>query len=129
MTPELKWLALTATLTALMWVPYVLNLISVRGLMDAMGYPENPKPMAAWATRLKCAHYNSIENLVVFGLLVVIAHLASIHTDWTVLACAAYFWARLAYAVIYAAGIPMVRTLVFAVSWVCILTVAGEVLL
>lgn len=129
MTPELKWLALTCVLTALMWAPYILNLISARGLIGAMGYPDNPQPMSDWADRLKKAHYNSVENLVVFGLLVVIAHLADIHTSWTVTACIVYFWSRLAYAFIYAAGIPVARTLVFAVSWVCILVFAGSILL
>ncbi|MEM7194284.1 MAG: MAPEG family protein [Pseudomonadota bacterium] len=129
MTPELKWLALTCVLTTLMWVPYILNLTAVRGLMGAMGYPDDPKPMAGWADRLKKAHYNSVENLVVFGLLVVIAHLADIHTSWTVTACILYFWSRLAYAIIYAARIPVARTLAFAVSWLCILILAGAILL
>lgn len=129
MTVELKWLTLTCLLTALMWIPYILNLISVRGLIDAMGYPDDPKPMADWADRLKKAHYNSIENLVVFGLLVVIAHLANIHSYWTITACVVYFWARLVYAFIYSIGIPVARTLVFAISWLCILIIAGSVLL
>lgn len=91
MTPELKWLAATCALTTLMWLPYILNLISVRGLSDAMGYPKDPAPMAAWAERLKMAHYNAIENLVVFGLLVVVAHLANVHSSTTVIACVTYF--------------------------------------
>lgn len=128
MTPELKWLAASCALTALMWLPYILNLIWVRGLADAMGYPKNPKPMAAWAERLKKAHYNAVENLVVFGLLVIIAHLAKIHSSVTVTTCATYFWARLTYTVIYTAGIPVARTLVFAVSWLCILVLAASVL-
>jgi len=128
MTPELKWLALTAVLTALMWIPYILNLISVRGMMGAMGYPQDPEPMAEWASRLKQAHYNSVENLVVFGILVIVAHLADIHTSWTVTACIVYFWARLVYAFIYAMGIAVARTLVFAVSWLCILVLAVTVL-
>ncbi|MBX2870128.1 MAG: MAPEG family protein [Acidiferrobacterales bacterium] len=129
MTPELKWLALTAVMTTVMWIPYILNQISVRGLMAALGYQDDPKPLDAWAIRLKKAHYNSIENLVVFGVLVLIAHLAEIHTSWTVLACVVYFWARLFHAIVYAAGIPVVRTLTFAVSWLCIIVLAGSVLI
>ena len=128
MTPELKWLALTCLVTTLMWFPYILNLISIRGLMDAMGYPDNPKPMSAWAERLKRAHYNAVENLIVFGLLVVIAHVANIHSSLTLLACTVYFWSRLIYAIIYAVGIPVIRTLVFATSWLCILAMAYAVL-
>lgn len=129
MTPELKWLALTSLLTSLLWIPYVLNLIMVRGLLGATGYPENPKPLAGWAARLKNAHYNAIENLVVFGLLVVVAHLAGIHTNSTAAACMVYFWARLTHAIVYAAGIPVVRTLAFAVSWACNLVFASALLL
>jgi uncharacterized MAPEG superfamily protein len=34
-----------------------------------------------------------------------------------VLACAVYFWARLAHYVVYTAGIPVARTLAFTVAW------------
>jgi len=139
MTTELTWLALTCLFTAVMWVPYILNRISTQGLVGnristqglvgALGYPQNPKPIPAWAERLKKAHYNSIENLVVFGLLVVIAHIANIHSSVTVAACVVYFWARLAYAVVYTLGIPVARTLTFAVSSFCSLAMAAAVLL
>jgi len=46
MTPELTSLTWVAALSAVMWVPYILNLIMVRGLADAVGYPSNPKPGA-----------------------------------------------------------------------------------
>ena len=39
MTTELSYLVWVTALTAVMWVPYVLNLIAVRGLIDAVGYP------------------------------------------------------------------------------------------
>ena len=127
MTTELKWLALSCLFTAVMWVPYILNQISVQGL-TALGYPVNPAPNADWAERLKKAHYNSIENLVVFGLLVVIAHLADIHTSWTVMACIIYFWTRLAYVIVYTLGVPVARTLTFAVSFFCTLAMAASIL-
>lgn len=62
MTAELKYLALVAIFTTLMWLPYVLNVIMVRGVVDAMGYPDNPKPLALWASRMKAAHYNAAET-------------------------------------------------------------------
>ena len=74
MSPELFYLALVSTFTAVMWIPYILNMIVGRGLADAVGYPENPKPTAAWAVRMKAAHYNAVENLVVFAALVLIAN-------------------------------------------------------
>lgn len=128
MTVELKYLTLVAAFTALMWIPYILNVIMVRGVLDAVGYPENPKPMAPWATRMKAAHYNAIENLAVFAALVLIAHLAGVKTEATVLACVVYFWARVVHFVAYTFGVPWVRTLAFTVGFVCQIVLAWQIL-
>ncbi len=117
MTPELTTLIWVLALQLVMWVPYILNLITVRGLVDAVGYPENPPAMADWAERMKKAHYNSVENLVVFAALVIVAHVAGVSNDITVLACTVYFWARIVHFVAYTLAIPWVRTLAFAVGW------------
>ena len=122
MTSELSSLIWVVALSALMWVPYILNTIMVRGIVDAVGYPENPKTPAPWAVRMKAAHYNAVENLVVFATLVLVLNAAGISNATTVLACQIYFWARLVHYVVYTAGIPWLRTLSFAVSWVCSVT-------
>ena len=119
MTSELSSLIWVVALSAAMWIPYILNTIMVRGLIDAVGYPENPKSVAPWAVRMKAAHYNAVENLVVFATLVLVLNAAGISNETTVLACEVYFWARLLHYIVYAAGIPWVRTLSFAVSWLC----------
>ena len=87
-TIELTYLTWTAVFTALMWMPYILNAIIVRGLINAVGYSENPKPLASWAARMKQAHSNAIENLVVFGLLVFVVQAAGANNETTALACA-----------------------------------------
>jgi len=119
MTNELMSLAWVLALSLAMWVPYVLNLIMVRGVVDAVGYPEQPKPLAPWATRMKAAHYNAVENLVVFSALVLALHVAGISTAATVLACKAYFWARAVHLVAYTFAIPWLRTLAFLAGWAC----------
>jgi len=128
MTPELKYLAYTAVLTCLMWIPYVLNILARNRISDAVGYPDEPLAMAPWAERLKKAHYNAVENLVVFASLVLIANALDISNAATVSAAAFYFWARLVHVVAYGAGIPWVRTLAFAVAWGSILCIAWQVL-
>lgn len=128
MTPELTSLAWVAALSAIMWVPYILNTIAVRGLVDAVGYPEQPKPLAAWAERLKKAHYNAVENLVLFATLVLVAHAAGISNETTVLVCKVYFWARVVHVLSYTFGIPWVRTLSFAAGWVCCVALLVELL-
>ena len=128
MTSELESLAWVAALSAIMWIPYIVNTITVRGLMDAVGYPEDPKPLAPWAERMKKAHYNSVENLVLFATLVLVAHAAGISNETTVLVCKIYFWARVVHLVSYTMGIPWVRTLAFAAGWLCCVALLVELL-
>ena len=128
MTSELVSLTWVAALSALMWIPYILNTIMVRGLVDAVGYPEDPKPLAGWAERMKKAHYNSVENLVLFATLVLVAHAAGISNETTVLVCKVYFWARVVHLVSYTLAIPWVRTLSFAVGWLSCVALLVELL-
>jgi uncharacterized MAPEG superfamily protein len=128
MTSELMSLTWVTALTAILWMPYVLNLIAVRGLIDAVGYPENPKPLSGWATKMKAGHANAIENLVVFATLVLIANAAGVSNDITVLACQIYFWARLVHVVAYTLAVPWVRTLAFATGFGCQIALLLQVL-
>ena len=98
------------------------------GLVDAVGYPDNPKPLAPWAQRMKKAHYNSVENLVLFAALVLILNALGISNETTVMACNVYFWARLVHYVVYSAGIPWLRTLSFTVGWLCIVALLLQLL-
>src|SRR5262249_16469071 len=116
MSKELLWLTLTVILTGLMWVPYILDRIMVRGLMAAMDNPSRrDKPQSAGAQGLYSAHTNAVENLVIFAPLVLILDAQGHSTAATATACAVYFWARLAHAVVYTMGVPVLRTLAFAV--------------
>ena len=118
MTPELFWLTLTVILTGLLWVPYILNRISIRGMMGAMANPSRTdKPQAEWATRLMFAHDNAVENLVTFAPLVLILAELDYSTKWTVYATAVYFWARVAHLIVYTLGIPVFRTLAWTVGF------------
>jgi uncharacterized MAPEG superfamily protein len=124
MKPEICWLAATAIMTGLFFVPYVLDRIMVLGIMDTLKNPDpNNKPLHPWAQRAKQAHYNAVENLVVFTALVAAAQFSGISNELTVWGCMLYFWARLAHYVIYALGWPVLRTLCFVVA------VIGELLI
>ena len=105
-------------LTGLLWVPYMVDRIQVRGMAGAMDNPKpKAKPQSAWAQRLYFAHTNAVDNLVLFAPLVLILDSRNISTTITATACAVYFWARLVHAGSYAAGIGMLRTLSFLVGW------------
>lgn len=129
MKPELQYLALTAALTAVLWIPYILDRILTWGLVPAVGYPANPPAQSAWAVRMKAAHANAIENLVVFATLVLIADIANVANATTATAAMLYFWARLVHALAYTFGIPWVRTLAFTAGFVAQVMVACQLLL
>src|SRR5258708_39534173 len=80
MKPELFWLALTATMTGLFWIPYILNRAVRRGVPGAFLTPmmESPSVDAEWAQRARRAHSNAAENLVVFTALIVVSQLAGV---------------------------------------------------
>ena len=119
MSKELYWLTLTALMTGLLWLPYILDRIMVRGPMGAMANPSpNDKPQSAWAERMMAAHVNAAENLVVFAPLILTAQALNIHTATTAFACAFYFWCRLAHVAVYTAGLPVLRTLAFTGGWI-----------
>jgi uncharacterized MAPEG superfamily protein len=118
MSKELLWLTLTVVLTGLLWIPYMIDRAKVRGLQAAM---DNPKPgdtpQSPWAMRLYFAHTNAVENLIVFAPLVLILDSINISTGVTVVTCAVYFWTRLAHAVLYAFGVPVLRTVAFTIGF------------
>ena len=128
MTTELMYLALVTTLTSLLWIPYILNMILVRGLPDAVGYPEDPAPLSPWSARMKAAHTNAVENLVVFAALVLIAHAIGVSNEATAMASQIYLWARIVHVLSYTARIPWVRTISFTAGFACQITLAWQIL-
>lgn len=129
MKTELLYLALVTAFTGLLWVPYILDRIAVRGITDAVGYPEHPKPQSPWAQRLMKAHANAVENLVVFAALVLLADAAGISGGAVATAAVVYFWARVVHALAFTFAVPWVRTLSFAVAFFAQAAIAWQLLM
>lgn len=128
MKTELLYLVAITTVTALIWVPYVINRTLVWGLTDTVGYPENPKPLAPWAARMKSAHANAVENLVIFAALVFAAQAAGVSTPATAFAAMLYFWSRIVHLAAYTVALPWVRTLGFTGGFVAQMILAWQLL-
>ena len=45
MTAELFWLTLTAMMTSMFWLPYMIDRVNVRGVMGAFGNPGPDAPL------------------------------------------------------------------------------------
>ncbi len=75
-----------------------------------------PLPLTGVAARVDRATRNFLETFVFFAAAVLAVVIAQKTSSWTALGAQVYFWARLVYLPVYAAGIPYLRTLVWAVS-------------
>lgn len=114
-----------AELTLLVWsvlLTFVQMLVAVGGATLQVGLPklvgnrEGLAPCTGWAGRAQRAHHNMLESLVLFAALVLVAVLAQKTNATTLAGAQVFFWARVAYAVIYVIGIPWLRTAVWFVS-------------
>jgi uncharacterized MAPEG superfamily protein len=105
-------------------------LVAVLGSLSQVGLPalagnrdDLPPPSAGWVARAHRAHRNMLENLLLFAALVLALAATATSSATTVLGAQLFFWGRFAYAAIYLAGIPWLRTAAWAVS------IAGLVLI
>lgn len=125
----IDWLAVTTGITALLWVPYVLDRMVVQGIWGALDNPRAEPPLHPWAQRAAAAHRNALENLVLMGLAVLAAALRDRADDpGVVMAVQLYLALRLVHYGVYAAGIPVLRTLAFVGGWAATLFVLAQVL-
>ena len=116
MKPELMWLLWAVALTVVQMLVAVTGATLQVGLPRLAGNREGMPPLAGWAGRAERAHFNMLESLVLFAALVVIAVLSNKTNSTTLMGAQIFVWARLAYALIYLAGIPWLRTLVWFAS-------------
>jgi uncharacterized MAPEG superfamily protein len=116
MKPELVLLVWAAALAVVQMLVAVSAATLQVGLPALAGNREGQAPCTGLAGRAQRAHHNMLENLVLFAALVLVAVVAGKTNATTLLGAQLFFWARLAYAVVYVAGIPWLRTLVWLVS-------------
>jgi len=116
MKPELMLLVWAALLTIVQAVVAAQGAFNQVGLHVLAGNREGMPEIKGWGGRAARAHRNMLENLVLFAVLVIAAVLADKTNDRTLMGAQIFFWARVAYAVIYVAGIPWLRTAVWALS-------------
>lgn len=120
MPDELFWLAATALMTGLMFLPYVVARFAAVGFWtiascrEGRAYEDPP-----WAMRLVKAHRNAVENLAVFGPLALGVVVAGAGSPLTAGACAVYFVARAVHAAAYTAALPFTRGPAFMTGVAC----------
>lgn len=129
MSTELYWLTLTALMTGLLWVPYILNRFVEMGVLTAIfDKTADATPKKEWAKNMMKAHNNAVHNLAVFAPLALVVHISGASTAATMLAVKVYFFARLAHYIVYTVGVPGGRTVAFLIGVACQVTLAMAVL-
>jgi uncharacterized MAPEG superfamily protein len=124
MTPDLKYLLFSTILTFVQVLIAAALANQSVGLTTLAGNREGLGEMPGLAGRARRAHLNMIENMVVFVTLVLIATVGGKANAMTAMGAMIFFWARLAYVIIYLVGLPWLRTLAWAVSVIGMVIIA-----
>ena len=128
MSPDLYYLLMSTILCFMQMLVAATGANTQVGLPTLAGNREDLPDMVGWAGRARRAHLNMIENLVLFAALVLITAISGKANATTAMGAMIFFWARLAYAVIYLIGIPWLRTLAWFVSVIGMVMIAWALL-
>ena len=126
MKPELNLLVWSVVLTVVQMLVAAQAAFNKVGLMALVGNREGLPQLTGWGGRTTRAHRNMLENLVLFAALVLVAVAAGKTNEMTLLGAQLFFWARVAYAAIYVAGIIWVRTAAWAVSMAGLIVIFAQ---
>ena len=117
MTADLWMLVATGLWSAMIPTIYAVGRFQAPGGGAwAFGNRETPLEVAPWVSRAVRAHQNLTENLALFAILVLVAHVTGKANGATALGATLFFIARVAHTVMYTAGLIYVRTAVFSLG-------------
>jgi uncharacterized MAPEG superfamily protein len=126
MTPDLNYLLMSVVLTFVQVLIAAVAANQAVGLTALAGNRDDLPVLTGLAGRARRAHLNMVENMVLFAALVLIAAVAGKANATTATGALVFFWARLAYAVIYLLGIPWLRTVAWFVSVIGMIMIACQ---
>ena len=128
MTNDL-WMLLAAAAIqwALILVAATTN-IATGGMKWALGNREERGEIPPWLARTERASRNMAENLPLFAILVLVAHVSNSADAMSNQGAMIFVGARIAHALVYIAGIPGLRTLCWVVSVVGMGMIAASIL-
>ncbi len=125
---ELRLLVWSAALALVQMVIAFVAAITQVGFVRLIGNRAHLPAVTGWADRAQRAQLNTLESLPIFAALVLIAQVAGKTNAATAFGSELFFWARLAYAPVYVIGIPVLRTVLWGVSFVGLLQVLRQLL-
>jgi uncharacterized MAPEG superfamily protein len=131
MTADLWILLGLALLTELLTLPPLVARGSVPGGIRWIFYNRDTalEGVAPWGGRAVRAHANLADNLAIYAAVIGIAHVTGATDGTTLVAGSVLLIARMLHATVYIAGIPYLRTAVFAVGQFAMLVYVWRIIL
>lgn len=124
MTTDLWMLIATGFWSSLIPMIYATGRFKAKGgVAWAFGNREQAFAVPGWVDRAVRAHANLTENIALFAILVLVAHVSGKANAVTALGATMFFVARVAHTLIYTAGLVYLRTAAFFVG------VVGEIMI
>lgn len=118
------------TLTVALWVAQLLVAVAGAATQFPMAVLAGNRDAAVegrgWVGRAQRACRNLLESLPPFAALVLVAHAAGVSNATTIMGAELFFYARVAYAIVYIAGIPWLRTAVWTAGLVGLLMILSQ---
>ncbi|NLC62204.1 MAG: hypothetical protein GX761_13095 [Gammaproteobacteria bacterium] len=129
MPAEIQWLGWSILLGVAQLFIAAALMTQQRGMKwNASARDGDPPPLTGTAGRADRAMRNFLETFPFFAAAVLAVAVTGSSNAMTALGAALYFWARLVYVPLYLAGIPYLRSLVWAVSLLGMLLVLSGLL-
>ena len=130
MTLDLWMLVSLAVLTELLTLPPLYARTSVPGGWRWVFHNRDTEleGVAPWGLRAIRAHGNLVANLAIYAVVILVAHFTGAANDVTHVAGVVLLVSRLVYTVVYIAGIPYLRTAVFAVGQFAMLVYVWQII-
>ncbi len=113
MSVELLMLVYSALLFLVIILAQAGLAIAQNGLMAQAGNRDSLPEPTVLRKRLQRLSNNMQENLVLFAIAVLAAHAAGVSNETTAMGASIFFIARIAHAVVYALGWPVIRPLFY----------------
>ena len=128
MSIELLMLAYSVALFFVIILSQAGLAIGQNGLQAQAGSRDNlPEPTVV-RQRMQRLSANMQENLVMFAAVVLVANAVGISNEATALGASIFFYARVAHAIVYAFGWPMIRPLFYFAGLYGILVILWAIL-
>jgi uncharacterized MAPEG superfamily protein len=130
MTLDLWILVSLAVLTELLTLPPLYARTSVPGGWNWIFHNRDTElqGVAPWGHRAVRAHGNLVANLAIYAAVILVAHFTGATNSITHIAGIVLLVSRLVYTAVYIAGIPYLRTAVFATGQMAMLVYVWQII-